>query len=812
MKRLLILVLLLLTVSVYGQEIRTKGSIDAVGIKDFSNWTSYSGSRVWWGDDYRQTSGSDSQNDAKSTEGLDAFQGTAHFIVRTDFASSDDSTKYVYDGGAVELYWDGGNTRWAATVNGVSINRSDTFSAGDEIYLYLAWDSNAPTLDLSADATAATQVTSAQTVGAVISDPQIGADQNQTSVFSGVIAWRIANSIESSLYSSGNGDADFFVINPDTLSLSLAQDGNTGQSGWHRGQTIASISTVTLTTDDDVADRWTNNKRVLVSDDADPNNSVYTAINGTPSGTTVIVDDSCAVVSDTNKFISYNLLIDPGSEAGHDGAVGDESDADVEVAPNSSIVQYGDYSQSVIWTTAANGDETTLRSYTGVSSQDYWLSYWVYVGSLSADLYVDVDGSANIFSRQLDTGIDDNGTSYATGTWLYYEQCFTGDQNGAHDLNFGLYNEPSISTEQVGDNQDDAWAYFATSAYYDATTTLRVGSHAAGTDQGVAGMRFQTVPVPNAATIVSAAITVTAEGDESGTDCITRIYAEDVDDAAAMPSTFADFNTKYGNRTTAYESWTVPAFADETEYTSPDISSVIQEVVNRGGWASGQDMVIFWGDYDDESSAGAKRIFHAHNGAPSKAPQLDITYAIDNNSATIYVDQMEIRENLLATGDMESGSGDPWLPTGWITIFDAGEMAQETVEQHTGSSCVKYGMGALSNEWLYDLVTLETDQYYTLSFFGKGEVGDETIRIRSTAFGVNYNEYISVTVSWQKFSITFNPGDDASGAVWFGIGTNFDEVFIDDVSLIRCDTADADIEVKQPIQDKRAIEFHVDNQ
>jgi hypothetical protein len=229
-------------------ELVTEGELTAVGFNNFSNWTSYSGWRVWFGDDYRQASGSASLNDAKVTEGLNAYQGSLHIIYRTDYSSADTVTRYLFDGGAVEVYWNGASTQWTAVVNGVTINRTDTFSAGDEIYLYLSWDSNAPTLDLDADGTSAAQVTSAQTVGAVLADPQIGADQNQTSHASGLIAWRVSESIESSLYDSGDGDADFFVVTPDVLQLSLATDDDTGKVGFHKGKFATDVNGYTVTT------------------------------------------------------------------------------------------------------------------------------------------------------------------------------------------------------------------------------------------------------------------------------------------------------------------------------------------------------------------------------------------------------------------------------------------------------------------------------------------------------------------------------------------------------------------------------------
>jgi hypothetical protein len=70
-----------------------------------------------------------------------------------------------------------------------------------------------------------------------------------------------------------------------------------------------------------------------------------------------------------------------------------------------------------------------------------------------------------------------------------------------------------------------------------------------------------------------------------------KIEGEDADNPATF-STYADFIARV--RTTANVSWINSAASYPPDYyTSPDISSIIQEIVNRGGWASGNHIAIF---------------------------------------------------------------------------------------------------------------------------------------------------------------------------------------------------------------------------
>ncbi len=51
-------------------------------------------------------------------------------------------------------------------------------------------------------------------------------------------------------------------------------------------------------------------------------------------------------------------------------------------------------------------------------------------------------------------------------------------------------------------------------------------------------------------------------------------------------------------------SWdNIPAWTQDTEYQSPDISAIVQEIVNQAGWVSGNHLVLFWDDHEGRSTA-----------------------------------------------------------------------------------------------------------------------------------------------------------------------------------------------------------------
>ncbi len=77
--------------------------------------------------------------------------------------------------------------------------------------------------------------------------------------------------------------------------------------------------------------------------------------------------------------------------------------------------------------------------------------------------------------------------------------------------------------------------------------------------------------------------------------------------------------------TTASQDWSWDGATWEADawYESPDIGSLIQEVIDRPGWSPGNAIVIAYvaSDYD-----GSDRKLWAYEGSPAKAAELVIVY------------------------------------------------------------------------------------------------------------------------------------------------------------------------------------------
>lgn len=140
------------------------------------------------------------------------------------------------------------------------------------------------------------------------------------------------------------------------------------------------------------------------------------------------------------------------------------------------------------------------------------------------------------------------------------------------------------------------------------------------------GLRFQNLAIPKGATIVSAKLSVYAQYSVFWTSALTaRVYAEAADDPGAWAS--GTHEPHSATTTSAYVEWSPASWTDDQWHDSPDIKSVIQEIVNRAGWASGNDLCVIWKttlpeDYSSDSFAG----FVDYNGSAANCAKLQVEY------------------------------------------------------------------------------------------------------------------------------------------------------------------------------------------
>ncbi|MBN1670496.1 MAG: hypothetical protein JXR37_05665 [Kiritimatiellae bacterium] len=138
------------------------------------------------------------------------------------------------------------------------------------------------------------------------------------------------------------------------------------------------------------------------------------------------------------------------------------------------------------------------------------------------------------------------------------------------------------------------------------------------------GLRFTGVRVPYGATVRNAAVQFTADEAPHSAAAALTIRGEAADDARPFCSERYDVTAR--PRTAASVAWTPPAWtavgAAGAEQRTPDLAAVVQELVNRPGWVSGNALVIM-------IRGTGKRVAESFEGDPAGAPLLEIDYEPD---------------------------------------------------------------------------------------------------------------------------------------------------------------------------------------
>jgi hypothetical protein len=136
------------------------------------------------------------------------------------------------------------------------------------------------------------------------------------------------------------------------------------------------------------------------------------------------------------------------------------------------------------------------------------------------------------------------------------------------------------------------------------------------------GIRFQNVTIAQGATINTAVIELVADENETGTAGEMEIYCEDVDDSSTFTS--ASNNISGRTLTTAKASWlNPPTWSGGNTYETVDFTDAVQEVINRSGWSSGNDLSVIF----KEVTSSRDRDSESYDGSAGNAPTLKINYS-----------------------------------------------------------------------------------------------------------------------------------------------------------------------------------------
>jgi Big-like domain-containing protein len=239
-------------------------------------------------------------------------------------------------------------------------------------------------------------------------------------------------------------------------------------------------------------------------------------------------------------------------------------------------------------------------------------------GMVSVEFFV--DGSS--------IGSDTNGTDGWSVSWNTNNAI-----NGSHDLTARArdsagntttsaprqvtVDNPPIVDITVAAGSDDVEEQPSTGKINSASNDLDLMNDHEVVQRAI-GLRFRNVSVPQGATILNAYVQFTADEIHSGPTSLT-LQGEASDNAAPFATTRFSLTAK--PRTTASVVWSVPSWTVKRErgaaQRSPELGSVLQEIVDRPGWLAGNAVTLII------TGSGTRVAKAFEGGAP---PALHIEY------------------------------------------------------------------------------------------------------------------------------------------------------------------------------------------
>ena len=778
-------------------------------------------------DDMRYTIGSETLNSSTITENWNSAQMTIRIRCSLSFVPGDGLTHVILENrgtgssqNRIDIRMTVGGIIWFTVFDKDSTRHRVTFNAtgwaaGEEHQIVCVIDFKNDAIALYTDGTLRDNMPdntlSSDSIDAVESTTQIGADTDQANQLNGSMTIQAFSRAWTATEVDDDDPGIAFVVDQDTVFMGDFTESGTGIIYWPGQLKINSISTVTLTMNEAADTQLVAGDEVVVYDDDNPPNIVYTGV-ASVSGTTVVVDDSCAAVSGTNKTITRNLFPDGDQESTNTALV--TADVSFTVTKDTSTIIRDSRSLKLVAAAANDGDNAAFDAHTLASGQEYRMSWWTKPEAIddSSVFNMFINGLATpIVSRECAKALDDRGN---------FARAF--DLDGSIDAEAANNTIHDFTTEDLG-----IWAWVKLNTDASGFTMVVekqiVSGYWFGCNDGVLEFNIDDGPDSYALsgnTDIRDGQWHFAAGIIDKSDASNcKLYLDGIEDGTtnklgtvtdvglltnARILRFGSFNGSL-NWDGKIAEWGIAYPSDIMAANEMGAAGEIANLFNNPGdpsqWPNSED---YWLCNDN---AGNTTVTGANNNLTASAntedfatyndlyweqsftaDQAAITVAFEvtgagagANSATVYVDEVDLQSNMVANGSMEGGA-DP--PASWTQEASATVVSDTT--PHTGTNCLKVTAGA-ANVGASQNITLVSGQYYTVSVWADATSGDTATVVMDTGDTTEITVGTVTATDWTKVQATFKATGTA-GVLYLRGTANGDVVRYDDALVTRDDT------------------------
>ena len=251
--------------------------------------------------------------------------------------------------------------------------------------------------------------------------------------------------------------------------------------------------------------------------------------------------------------------------------------------------------------------------------------------------------------------------------------------------------------------------------------------------------------VPQGATISGATLTLRSNNAGNASQLNMVIRAEAADNPTA-PTSNAD--AKARSLTTANVAWTITTWTNGSDFASPDISAVIQEVVNRAGWASGNHINIFVTSISSPTNIYRSAV--SFQSSTTNCPRLNMSYSSSggNNwyASSIANDPgVFVHDGTLGSRKTSLGA----LATQWDYFWDTGtsRLYVYSASNPTGLAtnleiAVRQNFWSQNGSDYVDFQDLDLEQFYGTTWVGFAAVHVNWTRVdwgKTATYGIQYS-------------------------------------------------------------------------
>ncbi|RSC95095.1 Ig-like domain-containing protein [Tenacibaculum singaporense] len=342
-----------------------------------------------------------------------------------------------------------------------------------------------------------------------------------------------------------------------------------------------------------------------------------------------------------------------------------------------------------------------------------------------------------------------------------------GYETTSEEVSVFVGNVSKTVTSIINSINDDAEQYESSGQMYMNSSDLELVYDGSSKGNQHVGMLFRNLNIPANATITNAYIQFTTDETNSGSTSLA-IKVQDSSNAPDITSQSYNITSRsYYSQSVAWNpsSWSSVG-ASGTAQRTPDLKSLVQYVVNKSNWNSGNSMMFY-------ISGTGERTAESYDGSSASAPKLIVTYSTgspDNGGG----ETPECEDiNVTITFDKYS------YETSWAlkdnngqTVISGGDYTQGNGESITVSKCVpvgcydftindEYGDGICCSygSGLYEITNSKGDVLVSGGSFGSSETKQVCLNTSTVAKEQLRSKKIEKTNN-SEMSIYPNPAVD----------------------------------------------------